>query len=92
MPRVAKPGRVPRIGANTAKYDAHHSVLNQTYGALADLRSELSDSKEKIAERGNLLNLFGTCMDSQRATGQSEKNLSGTVGRLSFLRRQRSSH
>lgn len=67
MPKVAKPGRVPRIGANTAKYDAHHTVLNQTYGALADLRRELADSKEKIAERGNLLSLFGTCTDSQRA-------------------------
>ena len=67
MPKVAKPGRAPRIGANTAKYDAHHSVLKQTYGALADLRAELADSKEKIAERTNLLNLFATCADSQRS-------------------------
>jgi len=67
MPKVAKPGRAPRIGANTAKYDAHHTVLKQTYGALADLRAELADSKEKIAERTNLLNLFATCADSQRS-------------------------
>ncbi|NDF01588.1 MAG: hypothetical protein EB034_25485, partial [Verrucomicrobia bacterium] len=67
MPKVAKAGRVPRIGANTAKYDAHHSVLKQTYGALADLRAELADSKEKVAERSNLLHLFATCADSQRS-------------------------
>ncbi|PAW82183.1 MAG: serine/threonine protein phosphatase [Pedosphaera sp. Tous-C6FEB] len=67
MPKVAKPGRAPRIGANTAKYDAHHTVLKQTYGALADLRAELADSKEKITERTNLLNLFATCADSQRS-------------------------
>ena len=67
MPKVAKPGRVPRIGANTAKYDAHHTVLNQTYGALADLRRELADSKEKVAERSGVLHLFATCADAQRS-------------------------
>ena len=28
--------------AGTTKYDAHHKVLSQTYGAFADLRRELS--------------------------------------------------
>jgi len=59
-PRSAK-------SASTAKYDAHHGVLNKTYGALADLRRELSDSKASIAERTELLQLFGNCADSQRA-------------------------
>jgi hypothetical protein len=50
-----------------AKYDAHHTVLQKTYGALADLRRELSDSKSAIAERTELLKLFADCADSQRA-------------------------
>jgi superfamily II DNA or RNA helicase len=49
------------------KYDAHHTVLNRTYGALADLRRELSDSKAEVAERTELLNQFSNCADSQRA-------------------------
>jgi hypothetical protein len=59
--------RVPRMAAGTAKYDAHHTVLSKTYGALADLRRELSDSKAKVAERTELLALFASCSDSQRA-------------------------
>src|SRR5436190_12773935 len=50
-----------------AKYDAHHTVLSKTYGAFADLRRELSDSKARIAEREELLRIFSTCDDSQRA-------------------------
>jgi hypothetical protein len=50
-----------------SKYDAHHTVLSKTYGALADLRRELSDSKESVAEREQLLRTFSTCADSQRA-------------------------
>jgi hypothetical protein len=42
-------------------------VLNQTYGALADLRRELADSKTKVAERADLLATFAQCADSQRA-------------------------
>ena len=38
-------------GAASTKYDAHHKVLNTTYGSFADLRRELADSKEKVAER-----------------------------------------
>ena len=55
------------MAAGTAKYDAHHTVLSKTYGALADLRRELSDSKSAVAERTELLNLFADCTDSQRA-------------------------
>lgn len=62
-----KKGRAPRYSAGTAKYDAHHRVLEQTYGALADLRRELTDSKAQVAERKELLDLFAKCNDSQRA-------------------------
>jgi superfamily II DNA or RNA helicase len=54
-------------GASTSKYDAHHKVLSQTYGAFADLRRELSDSKTAVAEREDLLRSFAVCPDSQRA-------------------------
>jgi superfamily II DNA or RNA helicase len=50
-----------------AKYDAQNSVLDKTYGALADLRRELSDSRSSIAERTELLKSFANCDDSQRA-------------------------
>src|SRR5678816_4489673 len=51
----------------TTKYDAHHKVLSQTYGAFADLRRELSDSKTAVAEREDILRNFSVCPDSQRA-------------------------
>ncbi|MEY4917411.1 MAG: hypothetical protein RL616_1324 [Verrucomicrobiota bacterium] len=54
-----------RTGAN--KYDAHHKVLSQTYGAFADLRRELSDSKNTVTEREEILRTFAACPDSQRA-------------------------
>ena len=60
-----KNGKAPRFAAT--KYDAHHSVLSQTYGALADLRRELSDSKEQVAARAELLRMFADCADGQRA-------------------------
>ena len=50
MPRAT----TKRGGARAAgptKYDAHHKVLSQTYGDLADLRRELADSKDAVAER-----------------------------------------
>ncbi len=53
--------------AQKSKYDAHHTVLSKTYGALADLRRELADSKEAVAEREELLRALGSCADSQRA-------------------------
>ncbi|MGI8966854.1 MAG: SNF2-related protein, partial [Limisphaerales bacterium] len=52
---------------NTTRYDAHHHVLAKTYGALTNLRRELSDSKTAIAERSELLKIFADCNDSQRA-------------------------
>ncbi|MEW6304472.1 MAG: DEAD/DEAH box helicase [Verrucomicrobiota bacterium] len=54
-------------GGTAAKYDAHHTVLEKTYGALADLRRELADSKAAVAERTEILNTFATCADPQRA-------------------------
>ena len=66
MSKVArKNGQISRSGAT--KYDAHHKVLNQTYGALADLRRELADSKTAVAERTDILHAFAQCTDSQRA-------------------------
>src|SRR5258708_23158027 len=53
--------------AGTTKYDAHHKVLSQTYGAFADLRRELSDSKETVVNREEILRSFATCPDSQRS-------------------------
>src|SRR5690242_19329901 len=55
----------PRSGAS--KYDAHHKVLSQTYGAFADLRRELSDSKNTVCEREDILKSFASCPDSQRS-------------------------
>jgi superfamily II DNA or RNA helicase len=67
MPKItSRNGRALRPGS-TAKYDAHHTVLSKTYGALADLRRELSDSKARVAEREEILRLFAACTDSQRA-------------------------
>jgi hypothetical protein len=63
---VRKNGQVSR-SATTTKYDAHHTVLDKTYGALADLRRELADSKAAVAERTELLSTFASCTDSQRA-------------------------
>ena len=68
MPKlVKKTSRAPRFSAAAAKYDAHHTVLSKTYGALADLRRELADSKVRVAEREEILKLFGACADSQRS-------------------------
>src|SRR5947207_12406808 len=53
--------------AQASKYDAHNTVLSKTYGALADLRRELADSKTAVAEREDLLKNFAICADSQRA-------------------------
>src|SRR5579864_6874105 len=53
--------------SQASKYDAHNTVLSKTYGALADLRRELSDSKAAVAEREILLKNFAVCADSQRA-------------------------
>src|SRR5450759_2216723 len=67
MPRtpVRNGNGAPRNGAS--KYDAHHKVLSQTYGAFADLRRELSDSKATVNGREDILKSFATCPDSQRS-------------------------
>jgi superfamily II DNA or RNA helicase len=51
----------------TGKYDANHVVLEKAYGAFADLRRELADSRSAVAERTELLRVFSECGDSQRA-------------------------
>ncbi|HOX55429.1 MAG TPA: DEAD/DEAH box helicase [Candidatus Paceibacterota bacterium] len=53
--------------AQASKYDAQNTVLSKTYGALADLRRELADSKAVVAQREELLRSFAVCADSQRA-------------------------
>ncbi len=53
--------------AQGSKYDAQNTVLSKTYGALADLRRELADTKTAVAEREELLRSFAGCGDSQRA-------------------------
>jgi thymidine kinase len=63
---LIKSGPGARAG-QASKYDANNTVLSKTYGALADLRRELSDSKAAVAEREELLRVFATCPDSQRA-------------------------
>jgi hypothetical protein len=42
-------------------------VLDRTYGALADLRRELADSRGAVAERTEILRMFADCADPQRA-------------------------
>src|SRR3954471_22217914 len=67
---MSKPGTRngrPARFASTTKYDAHHTVLSKTYGALAELRRELADSKSAVAEREEILRSFSSCDDSQRA-------------------------
>ena len=59
-------GRAARVASST-KYDAHHTVLSKTYGALAELRRELADSKSRVAEREEILRSFSDCGDPQRA-------------------------
>jgi hypothetical protein len=67
MARVlSKNGNGSRSG-QASKYDAHNTVLSKTYGVLADLRRELSDSKADVTERQELLQTFANCADSQRA-------------------------
>ncbi|MBI2947908.1 MAG: DEAD/DEAH box helicase [Verrucomicrobia bacterium] len=67
--KMAKPQRNNGHHASSAttKYDAHHQVLDRTYGALADLRRELADSKTAVAARNEILRAFASCADSQRS-------------------------
>src|SRR6266568_2685839 len=67
MARVSrKNGHVPRA-LTTPKYDANNIVLDKTYGAFADLRRELADSKTAVAQRTERLQNFAHCADPQRA-------------------------
>src|SRR5438093_6068826 len=61
-----KNGNTPR-SISTPKYDANNVVLEKTYGACADLRPELADSKAAVAERTERLRNFAHCTDPQRA-------------------------
>jgi len=67
MPKPGRRNGTTSRPAQTAKYDAHHNVLEKAYGSFADLRRQLADSKSAVAERTDLLNLFAHCADSQRA-------------------------
>src|ERR1044071_9909631 len=67
MARVSrKIGHASRA-LTTPKYDANNIVLDKTYGAFADLRRELADSKTAVAERAERLQNFAACADPQRA-------------------------
>jgi superfamily II DNA or RNA helicase len=67
MARTSRKTGIVTRSAAAARYDGHHTVLQKTYGALADLRKELAESKTAVAERTEVLNMFGACADSQRA-------------------------
>ncbi len=67
MPKVSVRNGNGSRTAGTTKYDAHNKVLSQTYGAFADLRRELSDSKATVNEREDMLRGFAACPDSQRS-------------------------
>jgi hypothetical protein len=63
---LIRSGNAVRTG-QPSKYDSNNTVLSKTYGALAELRRELSDSKAAVNEREDLLRTFASCSDSQRA-------------------------
>jgi hypothetical protein len=67
MTKSSRKTNATSASGNTAKYDAHHHVLAKAYGAQADLRRELSDSKAAVAERAEILKIFSECNDPQRA-------------------------
>src|SRR6202522_4230303 len=67
MTKSSRKSIAASASGNTTKYDAHHHVLAKAYGAQADLRRELSDSKAAVAERTEILKIFADCSDPQRA-------------------------
>src|ERR1017187_4726529 len=67
MAKYSRKSPASAKSGQTTKYDAHHNVLVRTYGAQADLRRELADSKSAVAERTEILNTFADCADPQRA-------------------------
>src|SRR5438309_9614637 len=67
MARVSRThGHAPR-SITTTRYEANNIVLEKTYGAFADLRRELGDSKAAVAVRTERLQNFADCTDPQRA-------------------------
>ena len=82
-----KTGATTRSGGTT-KYDEHNNVLAKAYGAQADLRRELADSKAAVAERSEILKIFSECTDSQR----SWLLLEDYFEKLSLSRKDFSSH
>jgi superfamily II DNA or RNA helicase len=67
MTKGFRKSNAPAASGNTTKYDAHHHVLSKAYGAQADLRRELADSKAAVAQRTEILKIFADCNDPQRA-------------------------
>lgn len=67
MARGSRKNRQAPRSIPTTKYDANNIVLEKTYGAFADLRRELADSKAAVAERAERLQHFAHCSDPQRA-------------------------
>src|SRR5665213_1169698 len=67
MAKISRKNAGAANSGSTTKYDAHHIVLAKAYGAQADLRRELADSKAAVAERTEILNIFAECCDPQRA-------------------------
>src|SRR5271155_5064581 len=67
MTNSSRKSNAAASSGNTTKYDAHHHVLSKAYGAQADLRRELSDSKAAVAQRTEILKVFADCGDPQRA-------------------------
>ena len=67
MARVSRKNGNAQRSIPTTKYDANNIVLEKTYGAFANLRRELADSKAAVAERTERLRNFADCADPQRA-------------------------
>jgi hypothetical protein len=68
MPSGKKGTRKPAPKSGAAmKYDANATALEDAYGMLADLRRELSGTREDADERTDILKLFAACKDEQRA-------------------------
>ena len=68
MPSGRKGTRKPAPKSGAAlKYDANATALEDAYGMLADLRRELSGTREDADERTDILKLFAACKDEQRA-------------------------
>jgi len=65
MPRGKRRNKTGSAGAS--RYDASQSAWEDAYGAFAELRRQLADSKEARAKRRELLAELAGCKDAQRA-------------------------